>query len=123
MYVDNHKDFDFSIDASESASSEVHLEGMQPTALELPAAFEATTTLLLFKVGRTAGDLDWLRDSSENTVTVTVAEANTNKRPYLDANKFTGGWTYWQIVAVSADTTADEQTSARAITLVAGKVI
>jgi len=126
-YIENYYDFNATIAKAASESAEIDTLGLQPTALELPtgaASFEATTTLLLFKVGRTTGARDWLRDSSGTVVSVSVTANNTNGRVYLDANKFSGGWKYWSVLTISAGTTEIAQaTAARTINLICGKVV
>lgn len=113
------------IAASASASAEITLGGLQILGLELPAAFEATTTAILFKVGMTSGALEYLRDKDGTSIYVTVAATNTNKRCNLDPAAV-AGWNYAQLVATTgaaAAPTAVVQTAVRTINLVLGKVV
>ena len=111
--------------ATASVSAEIPLGGLQILGLEIPAAFEATTAAILFKVGMTSGSVEYLRDKDGVSKYVTVAATNTNLRCNLDPADF-AGWAYVQLVlttGAAAAPTAVVQTAARAIKLVLGKVL
>lgn len=107
-----------------SASAELDMRGLTPLALELPAAFTATSAYIAFKVGFTTGAAQYLRDKDGTMYTVSIADTNTNLRPYLSPTVFAAGWPYVQLVVLAADkATAVVQGAARSINVIGGKVV
>ncbi len=114
---------DGTILAGGAVSAEINIMGVNPTALELPTAFDATTVRICFLVGMTSGALRLLREADETLVTVTVADTNTNLRSVLPPYLHVGGWNFIQLQASLADGTAVPQVAAKTINLICSKIV
>lgn len=123
MESDGRYSFDATIAIGDSESAAIPLGPHAPLAMVLPAAFEANTVKILFKWSDDGSTFQLLRDKAGTLYSVTVAATNTNTGPYIEADIFKH-MRFVQIGAYnSSDALVAQSSLARAITIVAGKVV
>lgn len=105
-----------------STSAAIPLGGKTPVGLVLPATFDALTARIMFDVSDDGTTYSTLKEPDGTVVSITVADTNTNKIPYLEPWKFAHALFIKLRTYQSDESTAQSQTAGRACKLVVAKI-